>query len=167
MLTHSHIAGSGHEIWIQPAGPSGAGLTFDVHIGGGGIASIASLAHRKATKGRSFVINGTFFFNGSILGDMLRRDGHFRKTAEPKAKKRFGFAITTFGQPTVYEREPLPDDPTQLEAVYTAMYSMAMGGLGRLLEGGVNKAARSILKDPAGQYFQDDAIREAPGRRLA
>jgi len=152
MLTHTHVPGTGHILWIdQP----GASFKIDVHLGTGGIAHVGALAHRKASSGKSFAINGTFFGSG-IYGDTLTLAGAFRKAATPKAKKRFGFAITVFDAPTIYEREPLPDDLAGLEGAYKGVFKTAIGGLGRLLEAGTNVADRATLMDPAGQYFQKD-----------
>ncbi|MBK1622254.1 phosphodiester glycosidase family protein [Afifella marina] len=157
MLDHSHIPETGHLLWIDKPGAS---FKIDVHVGRGGIASAAALAHRKAKTGKSFAINGTFFYAGRLLGDVLTLSGHLHLTSEPKARKRFGFAITLFDQPTIYERALLPEAPKDLEASYRATYHAALGGLGRLLSGGKNVAGSATLKDNSGQFFLDDAIRK-------
>lgn len=145
----------GHILLIDPKVTK-----FDVVKKRGGIKKIGQHAQRLAKADHSFAINGTFFYSGRVLGDLLQLSGRFSATTEPKNKKRYGFSITTFNAPTIYNRQVLLGTGSELEMQFKQMYSMAIGGLGRLIEDGKNVASRAILMDSNGQHFQEDAIRK-------
>jgi len=144
----------GHIVFIDPRLAK-----FDVIKQKGGILKAGQHAQRLAKSGQSFAINGTFFYRGRILGDLLQLNGSFYETLEIKNKKRYGFAITNYDAPTIYSRQVILGTGKELEKRFKEMYSIAIGGLGCLISEGKNVASRGVLMDANGQYFQGDAIR--------